>query len=676
MIALAIAGHHSGLPNGDHKYQDRLDGAEDLSPLCALPTLEVPKPLKGRLNDRFAASFFIRMLFSTLVDADRSVAGSFGAKSDAGPSPISAQEKLAMLKQALDAYLAEKFPPPDSANPIATLRSEVLADCRTAASLDTGLFSLSVPTGGGKTLSSLAFALDHAIAHDLDRIIYVIPFTSIIDQTAAVFRDALGDADAILEHHSAFDDEALEAQLAKEGHYDPKDATAKLKLAMQNWDRPIIVTTAVQFFESLFAASPKQCRKLHNITRAAIILDEAQTLPVPLLRPCLAALKELTRVYGSSIVLCTATQPALTDAAFKQANPATQPPPEALAAPLVREIVPPGRDLDNRLKRVRCTFAGTMTDDEVVAALSGVDQGLVIVNNRRHARHLYAKMKTAGNAAGACHLTNAMTAAHRQKQLAHIRERLKQNLPVKTISTSLIEAGVDISFSAVWRAIAGLDQIVQAAGRCNRDGKLGPLGGHLTIFIPEEVKGHGMPPELVLNADAAQTVLRKTSDPLSVAAVQDYFAELLWRRSDSGWSALDSSKVGESERIGIMNVIAGCGKLDFPFADIAAAFRVIKEKTVPIIIPASVSADAGIDDKELERPSYGTGPGAIARAAQRHIVQIPMKDRQALIKAGSAYALKPDVYGEQFVILSNANLYSAETGLDWDDPASRAVLLM
>lgn len=676
LIAAAIAGHHSGLTNCGERLDDRLGAAEAIEPWLAPTGLAPPAPLQARCEPTaFAVAFFTRMLFSTLVDADRLVSEAADDRANRRSSQRFTAVAPAGLKSALDADLAKRFPLGDSPTELSLLRSEVLADCRAAASLDRGLFSLSVPTGGGKTLSSLAFAIDHAKAHGLDRVIYVIPFTSIIDQTADVFRAALGDADSILEHHSAFDDEALEQKLAGEGRDVPKPAFNKLRLAMQNWDRPIVVTTAVQFFESLFAASPKRCRKLHNMTRAVIVLDEVQALPVPLLRPCLAALNELARGYGSSIVLCTATQPALTDRDFAEAVPSATPPRDALKASKVREIVQPGRHLEKRLERVRGTVAGMMTDDALVSVLKGVPQGLVVVNNRRHARDLYTLLRTA-DVEGAVHLTTAMTAAHRQHALASIRGELKARRPVRLISTSLIEAGVDISFEAVWRAVAGLDQIVQAAGRCNRDGELGPLGGTLTVFTPEEVEGHGMPRELKLNADTTASVLRQVSDPLSSEAVRAYFAELIWRRSGEDWAALDDVEVGDSGLRGIMRATRDGGpSLSFPFADIAAAFRFIKETMVPVIIPWTASPIAGVPKDVLGSIPHLASAGAVARAVQRHVVQIPRRAREELIKAGSAHALQPDTYGEQFVLLNNDDLYSDESGFNWDDPTYRKVLM-
>jgi CRISPR-associated endonuclease/helicase Cas3 len=277
---------------------------------------------------------------------------------------------------------------------------------RSQYALSPGLFSLAVPTGGGKTLTSLAFALDHAIQHNLRRVIFVIPFTSVAEQNAAVFRRALGDLGqrAVLEHHSAFIERAAPA-----GDPDKYQSSQKLRLAMENWDAPIIVTTAVQFFESLFAARPSQCRKLHNIPGSVVILDEAQTLPLKLLRPCVAAIDELVRNYHTSIILCTATQPALEAPRFSG------------GLEKVRELAPTPADLFRRLQRVQVRHVGALDDEALSSQMRQREQVLCIVNNRRHARALYQSIS---DLPGARHLTTLMCAKHRSTVLAEVRRML------------------------------------------------------------------------------------------------------------------------------------------------------------------------------------------------------------------------------------------------------------
>jgi CRISPR-associated endonuclease/helicase Cas3 len=675
LLAYVIAGHHAGLANGVvtggglTPLTERLKGAVDVRPLFTPTTPRIeknPRPLQAAGNDPFGWAFFTRMVFSALVDADRLEtecweAGKLGIALDRGWAG-----QISTLKSALDGYLAE-IALVAEASAINILRAEVLADARAAAVQHTpGLFSLTVPTGGGKTLSSLAFALDHAIKNELDRVIYVIPFTSIVEQTANEFRKALGNANegAILEHHSGFDTEKLNDTKDEEN----SDGSERIRRDTQNWNRPIIVTTAVQFFESLFSNRTGQSRKLHNIARAVVVLDEAQTLPLHLLRPCLAAINELSRGYSTSVVLCTATQPALTKEAGLKA-------PEALDEKRVREIVAPGRDLFNRLKRVRTVQADTLSDAQLVEALSQTYQALVVVNNRRHARELFELLAKSG-IEGARHLTTAMTAAHRQHVLADIRLDLDPRTPkpVRLISTSLIEAGVDISFKAVWRAWAGLDQMAQAAGRCNRNGELGPEGGVLTIFQPEEIDGRKAPPELRQNADAAASVLAQLAgrDPLSKEAVAAYFKELLWRKEIA---QLDNVDVGERKLKGIMKATSETAYgLNFCFADIAQAFNFIKDTMVPVIIPATAHAVAGAPAEVINALKHADKKfaGGIAKSLQRHIVQIPRSARRNMIDKGAVVIREKD-FGDQFVLLDNLHLYKDTFGLKWDDPTYRDI---
>ncbi len=671
LLAFPIAGHHAGLANGNEagsgmlSLDERLDAARPVEPWFSrdeLPALtRAPRPLVAAGRDPFGWAFFVRMVFSALVDADRLETERWYSECKPEAVPRGWSGQISDLRLALDQYLGREFGQSSPTSELARLRAEVLADCRAAADREQGLYSLTVPTGGGKTLSSLAFALDHAIRHGLDRVIYVIPFTSIVEQTADVLRRALGDDDAILEHHSAFDDQAV----ARADEHDRDFGLIKLRQAAENWDRPIVVTTAVQFFESLFANKPGRCRKLHNIARSVVVLDEAQTLPLKLLRPCLAALNELSRGYRSSIVLCTATQPAVTRQAGLKAR-------EALEG--VCEIVAEGRDLFKRLKRVRAEAGGTLSDAQLVGSLGAVGQGLVIVNNRRHARELFKDLETA-RIEGRRHLTTAMTAAHRQHVLAKIRVDLAEGKPVRLVSTSLIEAGVDVDFAAVWRAWAGLDQIVQAAGRCNREGKRGPEGGRLVVFEPEAREGRAPPRELAQNADTARRVLRDQPDLLSPEVVTAYFRELLWTREDGGhFRQLDAVKVGEREIAGIMKALDDTKSgLNFPFADIAQAFRLIDETMVPVIIPSPAHGIAGAPQELLDRIPHVTTTGGIARALQRHVVQVPRRAREALIKETAAHAIAREQLGDQFVVLDNPDLYSDACGLDWENPTFRRV---
>jgi len=642
LIAFCIAGHHSGLPNGVGQsagrpatpLSERLAQSEDV-PLPAgvtLPALDgLPSPFDGLTSDSaFEIQFFTRMLFSALVDADFIETERFYTPG----APRGARADIAGLRAALAARLVE-FGPPQT--PVNRLRGEVLEAAGKAALQAPGLFTLTVPTGGGKTLTSLRFALDHAHWHGLRRVIYVVPFTAIIEQTADVFRGALRNKDAVMEHHSSFD---------LQQRFPDETEAERIKLAAQNWDRPIVVTTAVQFFESLFTNRTQKCRKLHNIARSVIVLDEAQTLPVNYLRPCLAALRELARGYGCSVVSCTATQPAIRDCDGLRAD-------EALPAKATREIAPDPEELYRRLKRVEARFAGALSNDDLAAKVAG-QRALVIVNNKRQARALF-DLLGAGNA---LHLSTNMTAMHRRDVLARVK-----GFDGPVISTALVEAGVDLDFPQVWRAVAGLDAIVQAAGRCNREGRMEQRG---QVHIFEPVGDFPPPPELKLNADIARDILRShTDDPLSPEAMRAYFKQLYWDRD----ADLDSRAI-------LKRISRTGNEFDFPFADIAADFRLIEKVTRPLIVGAG---RYGLDDEAKRLLEYGEHAGAIARTMQRFTVSVSPHVLEKLPQ-GAAYVVREEEFGDQFVVLNNVLdngwLYDEAAGFSAENVEDLGVQIM
>ena len=653
MLAFCVAGHHAGLANGVNGERTRAL-ADRLHEVVSMPDpiweqevvlpadLAAPciKP-RNKGTAGFCAAFLIRMLFSALVDADyldteAYYAGLEGARVARGKHPA-----LTELSRRLNAHLDDLQA---NAKPSAVngLRAEVLAHARQGAANPQGVFALTVPTGGGKTLASLAFALDHAVRHGLDRVIYVIPYMSIIEQTASVFRNALrgGDgrpADCVIEHHSTFDEDSIGNRASRD----------KLHLAMENWDAPIVVTTAVQFFESLFANRPSRCRRLHNIANSVVILDEAQTMPLKHLRPCVAALDELARNWRASIVLCTATQPALREAdGF------------AGGLPHVRELAPEPQRLYETLKRTQMRHVGRMADTQLAERLNESSQALCVVNTRRHARELFERLS---GALGACHLSTLMCAAHRRERLAAVRQHLTGGESVRLIATSLVEAGVDLDFPVVWRAEAGLESIIQAAGRCNREGRAPK--GDVFVFEPAEGDGRKPPPDIAQFADAARSVMRRwPDDSMSLDAVRAYFQELYWSKGDA---ALDTKQI-----------LRQCAErrrtLDFPFETIAREFRLIEDVQVPVVVPWP--GTDGNDDtaarllRELEHVSR---PGCIARGLQPYVVQVPPARREALLAAGAARTVREQDFGRQFVVLTNLDLYDEHVGLMCGDPTSR-----
>ena len=578
---------------------------------------------------------------------------------------------LRILKEQVDRSMDERFASAstDAADAGQKLvnqeRAKILAAARRRAVEAQGLISMTVPTGGGKTLASLTFALDHAVTHNLDRVIYVIPFTSIIEQTAAVFRAALGPdlAGHVIEHHSAFREEvALEAMQRRQSNGDESSLQAgeRMRLATENWDAPIIVTTAVQFFESLFSNKTSRCRKLHNIAKSIVILDEAQTLPVNLLRPCVAMLDELARNYKTSIVLCTATQPALAAARADGRR--------GLDGGLVgvREIVEDPARLYRTMQRVTVrTSERPIADADLVEQLSRHEQVLCIVGTRAHARDLFLDLQRLC-VGGVYHLSALMCPAHRSRKLGEIKTALKTG-PCRVVATTVVEAGVDIDFPMVYRAMAGLDSIAQAAGRCNREGRLHKDNAIVQLF---EVEGRKPIRELRANEDAAREVLRTFGDdPLGLAAIEAYFDTLYWRKMQGRDDGLDASRHWPDKKAASilerLNVQAREGWL--PFEDVARAFQMIDSAMEPVIIPFDDNARKFI--AELE---HTNDVRTVARKLQPYIVNVPREVFAKLRQAGSIQPINPARYDEQFVTLVTQNLYSGEIGLDWSDPAKRA----
>jgi CRISPR-associated endonuclease/helicase Cas3 len=673
ILAYCIAGHHAGLADGGSEHlpgtlSHRVE-TKQIEPYTGweshagtLPersAIRMPAPLNAKSqHPGFERAFFIRMLFSALVDADFLATEHFYALAKPDGEQVSRGfvNNLETLRDRLDAKLKVKT---NTTTDVNRLRSDILTHVRAQASLPPGLFSLTVPTGGGKTLTSLAFALDHAIMHELERIIYVIPYTSIIEQTAQVFRDALGEDGDVLEHHSAVE---WDPKGAEQDDDEGPEGLKKLRRDAENWDVRIVVTTSVQFFESLFAARTSACRKLHNLAKSVIILDEAQTLPLPLLRPCMAAIETLATGYGASVVLCTATQPALSrQDGFER------------GLENVRELAPDPDDLYRQLKRVRLKIAPEPVGDDALAAqLRAQDQVLCIVNSRAHARDLFGQIK---DAPGARHLTTLMCPLHRRAALSEIRQDLVDKKPVRLIATSLIEAGVDVDFPTVWRAMTGLDSIAQAAGRCNREGLRAE--GIVNVFTPVEAAGRKAPPAMEQFAAATREVLRAHGrDPLGLEAIKAYFSLVYWSK---GPDQLDASMLGDkpNQSKGILNAIEDTASvLNFPFAQIASAFRFIEDTMQPVIVPYHAEREQESVESLVNSLTFVERPGAIARKLALYSVPVPRIDCANLIKEKAARYVNFEKFGEQFILLENEHIYTTDSGLDWTEPTFRGNPMM
>lgn len=653
-MAAAIAGHHAGLADGT-ALTDRLKlwrsgnpqlpaGWQDLVGTPPDAGALAPRGLKPDPDNRGFSFFFLtRMLFSCLTDADFLETERFYAEADGRTAPRGGHTPLRELGNRVAAHLAElRAAAPDT--PVNRIRAEVLDAVLAKAGLPPGPFTLTVPTGGGKTLASLAFALDHAARHGLKRVIYVIPYTSIIEQTAGIFRSILGEAD-VLEHHASFDWDR-----GRTSDDSGADGLAKLRRAAENWDVPVVVTTAVQFFESLFANRPARCRKLHNIAESVVILDEVQTLPVGLVRPCLAALAELARNYRVSPVLCTATQPA-----FRRQDGLNG----GLDIPGERELAPDPAGLYRRLKRVSVErLPAPVSDDTIAARFAEAPQMLVIVNSRAHARGLYEKIRALP---GAVHLSTLMCPAHRRQVLAGIRTRLAAGAPVRLVATSLIEAGVDVDFPEVWRAAAGLDQIAQAAGRCNREGRRAE--GRVVVFEPAEARP---PHDLKVRFQAAGPVFRSGEEIIALPAIRSFFRALYWQK---GAAALDDTKlvIGGAEKAGVLPAIAErAGSQEFPFAEIAAKVRLIDDFNEPVVVPWRAHPEDDAADRLMARIAAMEKPlAADLRALQSYVVPVPPKDRGIWLTAGVLRALHPAL-GDTILRFGGLDYYDADCGVRLD----------
>ncbi len=623
-----IMGHHAGLAD----FSSAETGAKALEPkmrnpsestdiLKNVPTEikdqpEPPPPKMLLQNPRANISFLIRMLFSCVVDADFLDTESF-MDSDKKKLRQADYPKLSDLLEAFDRHVDGLCRDADETD-VNRIRAAVLARCREMADCAPSVFSVTVPTGGGKTLSSLAFALRHAVKHGKRRVIYVIPYTSIIEQTASVFRNIPGFENAVLEHHcNVLDD-------------DETKETVRQRLAAENWDAPVIVTTSVQFFESLYACKTSRCRKLHNIADSVVIFDEAQCLPPQYLRPVVSAIRELHRYYGVTPVLCTATQPVLTktdsfDFQFREGFES------------VTEIIERPDRLTGELQRVhveRFSNLDPVAYEQIAESIQTEGQSvLCIVNRKQDARTLSLMLPEDQTV----HLSTNMCAEHRFQTLEKIRQRLPdRNNPLFVISTSLVEAGVDLDFPVVYRALAGLDSIAQAAGRCNREGKL-PNLGKTVIFVPQNQPAYVLSP-----ASLAMEHLR--DDRLS----QIFFPETFSRYFAQRFFQLGEQSLDEKNIVGLL------GKhLEYSFRTASERFRLIDDGwQLSLIVPFGESPE--VLDKLIEWDAR-----RLFRKLQRYTVSVPKKVMWQLLDENHAREL-PEYPGTYYLL--NKGLYTDRFG--------------
>ena len=605
ILAYILAGHHAGLPDWDSAETGNaalsIRVEEGRSNLALIPSFAesisanlrplVKPPAYVKAEN---AHLWIRMIFSCLIDADRlnteqfcsperyASRGQFPTLGNLAPSLFQALETL------------EREAPKTEVNAI---RSEIRRACEAMSGDAPGLFSLTVPTGGGKTLSAMAFAMRHAMRHGKRRIIYVIPYTSIIEQTAKTLGKIFG-PENVVEHHS---------------NLDPARGSPRADMAAENWDAPIIVTTSVQFFESLYAAKTSAARKLHNIANSVVILDEAQMLPPELLTPCVEAINALVTCFGVTLILATATQPAL---------------PKLLPA---RPLIPVDQNLYSRLRRTRISlpsdWQARTTWPELASRLITHEQVLCIVNTRRDCHDLFALMPT-----GTLHLSALMCGEHRSEVIADIKRRLHAGEPCRVISTQLVEAGVDIDFPVVYRALAGLDSIAQAAGRCNREGKLNASGslGEVHVFIPPKSAPLGL---LRKGEDTMREMPAVAGfDPQEPACYTRYF-ENYYARLNATTGRPGSKIVFNLDLIRDYNP-----SIRLPFRTAGHEFRMIDDAQQAVFVRW------GKNDKWLaELRSFGPTRQNL-RALQRSCVNLPRRHIVALRAQGLIEEVQPDFW--------------------------------
>lgn len=619
--AYCVSGHHSGLLDGGQfadvggeatlkgRMQKTLEDYQAFQTEVEIPDFPSSIPLRQLGKGGFSLSFFIRMLFSCLVDADYLDTEAF-------------MTEKAVCRGGFDSIdtlfgrLFDHIKPWLQNNDIDTIngrRTAILKACLEMGKREKGIFQLTVPTGGGKTLSSLAFALCHAREHHLSRIIYVIPYTSIIEQNAKVFKDILGERNVLEDHCNVV--------------YEDSDELNMAQLATENWDCPVVVTTNVQFFESLFASKTSKCRKLHNIANSVIIFDEAQMLPVNYLKPCIQAISEMVYNYQSTVVLCTATQPSL-----KRFFPPQM---------KISEICPDVKGQYEFFRRTVLKNVGKLSEAQLVSRLEEHAQVLCILNSRKHVQKVYEALK---EEEGIFHLSTFMYPKHRKRLLSVIKERLKSGYPCKLVATSLVEAGVDFDFPTVYREMAGTDSIIQAAGRCNREGKRPRDSCETVIFTLEKEEKIYIIQSLQRPIKVGEQVSERYEDIASPEAIEEYFKRLYHFSGES----LDVKDI-----VGQM----GVKSLFFPFATVANQFKLIEEKKDEI---GTILIDKEPEAKIIaERIRRGERSRQLVREAGRYCVNVFDEDFKNLDQAGRLQAI-----GMDFYLLSNREQYTEEKGLE------------
>lgn len=633
LLSNQIISHHTGL----HDYNDLEDilnnesipkeinkdniKIEQSLLINELMVLDVLKSKEGKKLFHHLS----RMLFSCLVDADRLDTERFMDEQSWQQRRHSTP--IATLLPKLETYI-RMLQSSSADTEVNRIRQKIQEQCRMMSSKEKGFYSLTVPTGGGKTLSSLLWAMTHAVRHSMNRIVIAIPYTSIIVQTARLLKKIFGEEN-VLEHHSIFNPDDVKNNEVRE----------KSILATENWDYPIIITTNVQLFESLFANKPSVCRKLHNIVNSVIILDEVQMLPTDFLLPIVDALKAYQKLFGVSVLFTTASQPVLCGK-IKGARS------ELNGIDNITEIIPNEFALHNKLRRVIIDFDDSgKTYEEIVAKVSQYNKVLCIVNTRKDAKELYDRLPDEGVK---IHLSRMMCPAHVGDAIEVIKRLLQDSAQpiVRVIATQLIEAGVDIDFPVVFRQEAGLDSILQAAGRCNREGKLEM--GHAFVF---SLSAEGrIPFGSIARANNARKNLLKDSDWFSPVTMDRYFRQLYVR-------------VNTFDKKNINSYLGKPTELSFETA--AKEFKLIDDNGVNIIVNWGNSMELVEELKESGCAYH------LMKQLSKFTVNVHRSDFCQLVSNGFIEEILEGIY-----VLSDKAQYDKATGLSLDNHWMEEVLMI
>lgn len=623
----AITGHHGGLLNhginaegtlNNRLEKDIPDFSDYLKELeINFDNIKLSENEIKFFRDNFSIQMLIRFFFSALVDSDRLDAQKFseGENSVVNKTTLNLNEMLNIFNN----FLVE-IQKKSSNNPINSIRNKILNNCIDKSINKRGFYSLCVPTGGGKTISSLAFALNHAKHNKIKRIIYTLPFTSIIEQNAKVYADIFGE-DNVLEHHCNF-------TFNNENEDSYSEKQLKYKLSTENWDMPLIITTTVQLFESMYSNKASNCRKLHNLYNSIIILDEAQVIPNEYLKPCMRALEELVKNYNCTVLFCTATQPEFSKNKLLS---------EEFS---ITEIINDTYKLFEDLKRVTAKFIGVQSVEEIKDKVNSYNQVLVIVNTKKHAKDIFSLLDDDD---GNFHLSTNMYPNHRKSIIKEIRSRLKEGKTCRVISTQLIEAGVDVDFPVVFRSITGVDSIVQAAGRCNREGKLS--SGNIYVFKPSDLSYLGLG-YLKLTSQIGESIVKESTDILSIESISKYFYALYNHTN---------------HRLDKQNILSTINKykkheLNFDFQDIARDFKFINNEGTQIVISTEES------NKLLN--NLKKDPFSVKKTLRKltgYSVNVPEHNFKELLKNNYL-----DEIIEGIFVLNNKNMYDFKLGFDKD----------